>query len=173
MSYDELYPPMPEPLLMTEPMPLWYKHDQYCAYLQGSPSHDIENCYLLKHEVQQLVRSRIVSFEDRALNVKANPLPIHGNSSMNMVDGCPGEYRVYDVRHIRRYLVELHKNLCEISESEHDHDGCIICSVNPHGCVIVKRDIKRLVDDGMVHICQARDHDYDVNVIVPIFKTLE
>ncbi|XP_050920128.1 uncharacterized protein LOC127137744 [Lathyrus oleraceus] len=134
---------------MTEPMPLWYKHDQYCAYLQGSPSHDIENCYLLKHEFQQLVRSRIMSFEDRALNVKANPLPIHGNSSVNMVDGYPGEYKVYDVRHIRRYLVELHKTLCEISECEHDHDGCIICSVNPHGCVIVKRDIKRLVDDGM------------------------
>ena len=42
-----------------------------------------------------------MSFEDRAPNVKANSLPTHGNASINMVDGYPGEYKVYDVRHIR------------------------------------------------------------------------
>lgn len=82
-----------------------------------------------------------MSFEDRAPNVKANLLPPHGNTSMNMVDGYPGEFKVYEVHHIRGSLLEIHKDICLVSECEHDHEGCVICSVNPRGCVIVKRDI--------------------------------
>lgn len=104
-----------------------------------------------------MVRSGRVSFEDSAPSVKANLLPAHGNSSMNMVDGCHGQYKVFDVRQIRRSFVELHKTLCLIGECEHDHDGCIICSANPLGCIIVKRDVHRLEDEGMIHIRQARD----------------
>ncbi|XP_050896222.1 uncharacterized protein LOC127102949 [Lathyrus oleraceus] len=129
MSYAELYPslivknlvqprsPSPKP----EPLSWWYKHD-------------IENFYPLKYEVQWLVISGMVSFKDRAPNVKVNLLPAHGNFSANMVDGCPND-------------------------------------VNPCGCVIVKRDIQRLMDEGMVHIHQARNPDDDVNVIVLVFKT--
>ncbi|XP_050916483.1 uncharacterized protein LOC127131612 [Lathyrus oleraceus] len=114
-----------------------------------------------------------MSFEDCAPNVKANMSPTHGNSFVNMVDGCPDEYKVYDVRRIQRPLVELHKTLCQICECEHDHDGSIICSVNPRGYVTMKRDIHRLVDEGMIHIHQARNQEDDVNVIVPVFKTPE
>ncbi|XP_050897058.1 uncharacterized protein LOC127103860 [Lathyrus oleraceus] len=60
---------------MPEPLSWWYKPDQHCAYHQGAPGHDIENIYSLKYEVQRLVRSRMVSFEDRAPNVKSNMLP--------------------------------------------------------------------------------------------------
>lgn len=94
----------------------------------------------------------MLSFEDRAPNIKANPLSAHGNSFVNMVDGCPGEYIVYNLRHIQRSLVELHKTLGQISKCEHDHDGCIICSVNPHGCVIVKRDIAWVCECEQDHI---------------------
>ncbi|KAI5429250.1 hypothetical protein KIW84_034028 [Lathyrus oleraceus] len=89
----------------------------------------------------------MVSFEDRAPNVKANPLPTHGNSYVSMIDGCPGEFKIYDVSFIRRSLVRMHKDICMVSDCEHDHDGCAICSVNSRGD--------------------------DVNVIVPVFKTLE
>ena len=63
------------------------------------------------YEVQKLVKSGMVSFEDRAPNVKANPLPAHGNSSVNMVEGCPGEFKVFDVCFIRRSLVTMHKEI--------------------------------------------------------------
>ncbi|KAI5418536.1 hypothetical protein KIW84_042967 [Lathyrus oleraceus] len=63
--------------------------DQHCAYHQGVPDHNIEDCYPLKYEVQKLVKSGMVSFEDRAPNVKVNPLPVHCNSYVNIVDGCP------------------------------------------------------------------------------------
>ncbi|KAI5396378.1 hypothetical protein KIW84_062544 [Lathyrus oleraceus] len=115
----------------------------------------------------------MLSFEDRAPNVKANPLPAHGNSSINMVDDFPGEFKVFDVRFIRRSLVTMHKDICMVSDCEHDHNGCAICSVNPRGCMVVKRDIQRLMDEGLIQIVQSRHVDDNVNVIVPVFKTLE
>ena len=76
--------------------------------------HDIKNSYPLKFEVQKLMKSGMVSFEDRTPNVKANLLPAHENSSVNMVDGCPGEYKVFDVRFIRGSLVQIHKDICMV-----------------------------------------------------------
>lgn len=141
------------------------------AFHQGAPGHDIENCYALKYEVQKLIKSGMVSFEDKAPNVKLNMLHTHGNVSMNMVEGCPGNFRVIDISYILQYLVEIHKTLCLISDCEHDHNGCVICSVNPQGCVIVKRDIQILVDEGTIQTQQSRDMGNDVNVIVLVFKT--
>ncbi|KAI5402948.1 hypothetical protein KIW84_050517 [Lathyrus oleraceus] len=154
VSYAELYPSLGlknllqprNPPQIPEPLPWWYKPQLRCAFHQGAPDHDIENCYPLKYEVQKLVKSGMVSIEDRAPNVKANPSPAHGNSSVNMVDGCLGSFRVFDVRRIRRSLVEMHKTLCTISDCEHDHAGCAIYS---------SRDI----DNG--------------NVIFLVFKTPE
>ena len=67
----------------------------------------------------------------------------------------------------------MHKDICLVSDCEHDHDGCVVCSVNPRGCVVVKRDIQRLMDEGMIQIVQSRHVDDDVNVIVPVFKQQE
>ena len=66
-----------------------------------------------------------MSFEDRASNVKANSLPAHGNSSVNMVNGCSGKFKVFDVHFIRRSLVQMHKDVRLVSDCEHDHDGCL------------------------------------------------
>ncbi|XP_050918557.1 uncharacterized protein LOC127135986 [Lathyrus oleraceus] len=114
---------------------------------KGAPGHDIENYYPLKHEVQKFIKSGMVSFEDCAPSVKANLLPAHGNASVNMVDGYLGNFRVFDVRHIRH--------------------------VNPRGCVIAKRDIQKLIDEGVIQSQQSRHMDNDVNVIVPVFKAPE
>ncbi|XP_050889412.1 uncharacterized protein LOC127094649 [Lathyrus oleraceus] len=46
-----------------------------------------------------------------------------------------------------------------------------ITAFNSRGRVIVKRDVQGLVDEGPIHIHQARNQDDDVNVIVPVFKT--
>ncbi|KAI5412428.1 hypothetical protein KIW84_057196 [Lathyrus oleraceus] len=155
-SNFELYPSLVlknliqprNPPQILEPLPWWYKPELRCAFHQGATGHDIENCYPLKYEVQKLMKSGMVSFEDRVPNVKASPLPTHGNSSVNMVDGCLGEFKVFDVRFIRRSLVQMHKDICLVSDCEHDHDGCVIFSVNPRGCDVVKRDIQRLMDEG-------------------------
>ncbi|KAI5436290.1 hypothetical protein KIW84_022673 [Lathyrus oleraceus] len=90
---------------------------------QGAPGHDIENCYPLKYEVQKLVKTSMVSFEGRAPNVKANPLPAHGNTLVNIVDNSPGNFRVFDVRCIIRSVMAMHKDIFLVSDCEHDHDG--------------------------------------------------
>ncbi|KAI5410512.1 hypothetical protein KIW84_055862 [Lathyrus oleraceus] len=127
---------------ILEPLPWWYKSELRWAFHQGAPGHDIDNCYPLMYKLQKLVKSGMVSFEDRAPNVKANPLPANGNSSVNMVDSCPREFKVFDVRFIRRSLVRMHKDIFLVSDCEHDHDGCAICNVNPRGCMVVKRDFQ-------------------------------
>lgn len=119
---------------------------------RGAPGHDIEKCYPLKYEVQKLIKSSMVSFENRAPNVKSSLLPAHGNASLNMVDDCLGNFRVFDVHRIRRSLGEIHRDQLSVSDCEHDHDSCVICSINPRGCVIVKRDIHKLMDEGVIQI---------------------
>ncbi|KAI5401970.1 hypothetical protein KIW84_066434 [Lathyrus oleraceus] len=55
----------------------------------------------------------------------------------------------------------------------HDIENFYPLNVNPRGCVIVKRDIQRLMDEGLIQIFQSHYLGDDVNVIVLIFKTLE
>ncbi|KAI5394883.1 hypothetical protein KIW84_061490 [Lathyrus oleraceus] len=151
----------------------WYKPKLHCVYHSGALGHDVENCYPLKTKVQDLVRSGILCFEDVGPNVKKNPLPKHGKSSINMVQGCPGKYKVKYVSHIRQSLVEMHKVLCDYSHYENDHDRCRVCTVNQRGCRQVRKDIQEMLDEGVIEILQNRDADDEVNVISPVFRIPE
>ncbi|KAI5444932.1 hypothetical protein KIW84_013274 [Lathyrus oleraceus] len=100
MTYAELYPslidrklitPRDPPAVSTNPQ-WWYKPELHCVYHSGAPGHDVENFYPTK--VQDLVRSGILFFEDVGPNMKKNPLPEHGKAVVNMVQGCPGKYKV-------------------------------------------------------------------------------
>ena len=63
MTYTELFPSLiRKNLITTKPPPVapnsaspWYKADQLCEYHQGSPGHNIENCY---HAVEQSLDHR-------------------------------------------------------------------------------------------------------------------
>lgn len=77
------------------------------------------------------MQSGILSFEDSGPNVQANLFPKHGGSIVNMVEGYPGKYRVFDVNLIITSLVKMHATLCELSYYEHDHSSFHICSRNP------------------------------------------
>ena len=93
MTYAELYPALIQrhlvqpraPPAVPNPLPWYYKADHTCAYNQGALGHNIENCYLLKSEVQNMVRSGLLSFKDMGHNVQGNPFPKHGNA-VNMID---------------------------------------------------------------------------------------
>lgn len=110
-------------------------------------------------------------FEDYNLNVQANSLPKHGNATVNMVDGCPGKYRVFDANVIIRYLVEMYATLCELSYYEHDHASCQVFSRDPRGCVVVKRDLQDMLDQNLIQVRRDRDEDeHELNIIVPRFN---
>ncbi|KAI5404604.1 hypothetical protein KIW84_051676 [Lathyrus oleraceus] len=121
------------------------------------------------------MRCGILCFEEVGPNVKKNPLPEHGKS-VNMVQGCPGKYKVKYVSHIRQSLVEMHRFLCDYSHYEHDHDRCRVCSVNQRGCRQVRKDVQEMLDEAVIEILQNRNVDEDadeVNVISPVFRIPE
>ncbi|GAU10143.1 hypothetical protein TSUD_418590, partial [Trifolium subterraneum] len=162
-------PPVPAPL------PWWYKSDAFCAFHQGAPGHGIEHCLALKNEVQRLMRANILSFKDLNPNVQANPLPKHVASSVNMVNGCPGTYMVFDIQRIRESLVRMHINLCNLAFFQHNHAACAICPRNPRGCQRVRDDIQGMLDRRELTITYKRNEndvsgDDDVFVITPEFS---
>lgn len=119
MSHAKLFPTLIQknlvqtrtPPAILKELPWWYKPDHHCAFHQGAPGHDIDNYFTLKAKVRRLVQNGILSFEDFGPNVQANLFPKHGVATMNMVEGCPGKYRVFVVNLIRRSLVEMHTTL--------------------------------------------------------------
>jgi hypothetical protein len=100
MKYADLLPALlAKNLVQTKPpppiperLPAWYRTDLTCDFHQGAPGHDVEHCYALKKEVQNLVRANLLSFRDSNPNVQVNPLPNHG-SFVNMIQDyqevCP------------------------------------------------------------------------------------
>ncbi|GAU10369.1 hypothetical protein TSUD_420520, partial [Trifolium subterraneum] len=187
MKYAELLPALLEkkliqiraPPRVPEILPGWYRADLSCAFHQGAPGHDTEHCFILKSEVQRLIRANVLSFKDVNPNVQANPLPNHG-ASVNMVFGCPGKFQVFDIRHIREPLVQTHKNLCKLFFFKHDHEACPICPNNPRGCQQVRTDIQGMLDRRELQITYKRNEDEDPNdgngevfVIIPEFDIPE
>ncbi|XP_050896594.1 uncharacterized protein LOC127103370 [Lathyrus oleraceus] len=182
MSYTKLFPALIQKNLVetrtspTVPKELswWYKPNHHCAFHQGAPDHDVENCFTLKDEVRRLMQSGILYFEDSGPNVQANLLPKHYGEIVNMVEGCPGKYLVYDVNLIRRSLVEMHATLCEFNYYEYDHASGHISSRNPRGYDVVKIDLQEMLDQNLIQIRRDRDQDeHEVNVIVPRFNIPE
>ncbi|KAK2390738.1 hypothetical protein QL285_064254 [Trifolium repens] len=86
MKYADLLPALlAKNLIQTKPpppvperLPVWYRTDLTCAFHQGAPGHDVEHCYALKKEVQNLVRANLLSFKDSNSDVQVNPLPTMG-----------------------------------------------------------------------------------------------
>ncbi|XP_050916713.1 uncharacterized protein LOC127131865 [Lathyrus oleraceus] len=119
MSYEKLYPALIQknlvqtrtPTAIPKELPWWYKSHHHCAFHQGSPGHDIENCLTLKAGVKRLVQNGILSFEDSGPNVQANLLPKHGGATVNMVEGCPGKDRDEDEHDVN--VIVPHFNIPE------------------------------------------------------------
>ncbi|KAH1258093.1 hypothetical protein GmHk_03G007911 [Glycine max] len=150
-------------------LPPWFRHDLTCAFHQGAPGHDVENCYVLKNEVQKLVRANLLSFKDQNPNVQANPLPNHG-PAVNMIQDCDEDGVILNVQHVRTPLVPIHIKMCEAALFDHDHAACEVCPVNVKGCPKVQEDIQRLIDSRELIITRKGK---EVCVITPEFQRLE
>ncbi|XP_025985529.2 uncharacterized protein [Glycine max] len=150
-------------------LPPWFRHDLTCAFHQGAPGHDVENCYVLKNEVQKLVRANLLSFKDQNPNVQANPLPNHG-PAVNMIQDCDEDGVILNVQHVRTPLVPIHIKMCEAALFDHDHAACEICPVNVKGCPKVQEDVQELIDSRELIITRK---DKEVCVITPEFQRLE
>lgn len=84
MSYTELYSSLlkkrlavPRPLgPPLDPLPPYYNPNAHCSFHGGTPGHDLEGCYALKHIMRELIEKKILSFGDTGQNVKNNPFPL-------------------------------------------------------------------------------------------------
>src|SRR3954467_4364134 len=109
MRYADLFPALlAKGLVQTKNPPTpayesshWFKADQSCPYHKGAPGHSIENYFSFKADVQRLVKSGMRSFKDNNPNVQENPLPLHKEASVNLIDQQPNVIQIYDIRQIR------------------------------------------------------------------------
>ena len=66
---------------------------------------------------------------------------------VNVVFGCPGEFRMFEVEHLNEDLIQLHATFCRnAGQVEHQYGSCIVCCRDPPrmfycegGCSVVVR----------------------------------
>jgi len=72
MKYADLFPRLLErnlihtktPLSVPAILPAGYRANLSCAFHQGAPGHDIEQCFALQKIVQKLIRKNLIPFEE-------------------------------------------------------------------------------------------------------------
>ena len=85
---------------------------------------------------------------------------------VNMVSGCPGEFRSFDLEHLNEDLVRLHATFCHTAgQVGHQYGSCIVCYRDPRGCSIVKKGVKLLLDNGTIKITGQRDDYHEVDMV--------
>ncbi|XP_058787978.1 uncharacterized protein LOC131662257 [Vicia villosa] len=133
----------------------------YSAYSVCSNS--IQGCETVINDLQKLLDRGIISISRRKRSEDTH--------FVNMVQGCPGRYQVWDIRFIREPLVLMHIRLCRLAFFQHDHNACRICSMNPRGCLQVRREIQKMLDEKTLHITYERDDD--INMVTAKFPVPE
>lgn len=109
------------PLDVPNPLPWWYKHEVHCVFHQGESGNDFESCFSLKAEVQKFIKNGLLKFRDVEPNVQVNPLPEHGEPSVNMVEVCLDEKLISNVNLVKIPLADMHAKLCKDGLFRDDH----------------------------------------------------
>ncbi|XP_050920478.1 uncharacterized protein LOC127138120 [Lathyrus oleraceus] len=132
MSYTELYPSLLQKgLVAPRPMrpprdrlPPWYNPNAHCPFHEGAPGHDLEGCYASKHMIRELIESKILSFMDMGPNMKNNPLPPHGDPTVNAIEDASVGVTVDKVDDVKTPLAAFHARLVEAGLINVRHDKC-------------------------------------------------
>ena len=68
------------------PTTKFFRVDLRCAYHSGGAGNDTEGCINLKHKIQDLIDNRVIILQALSTNVNLNPLPYHGEATINMIE---------------------------------------------------------------------------------------
>jgi len=80
----------------ADPKGRQYDPSKKCAYHSGAPGHDTQDCWTLKHKIQNMIDSgEIVVKAPEQPNVNNNPLPQHNAEGVNMIGAGSRENRKY------------------------------------------------------------------------------
>ncbi|KAF1881408.1 hypothetical protein Lal_00023444 [Lupinus albus] len=90
----------------------WFNPNVTCAYHSGIISHSIEHCRALKYKVQHLVDTKQLTFENAPPDVHRNPLPNHGNQSINVGEGAQRGSYIWEVPEIKTPMKVIFQEMC-------------------------------------------------------------
>ncbi|XP_050897131.1 uncharacterized protein LOC127103946 [Lathyrus oleraceus] len=124
-------------------------------------------CRIVREDLQKEIDNGLIRVDRERNFNKVNMVQAKG-APINMVEGCQGNYQIYDVIFMRRSLVEMHKSLFRLLfVPPRDYTTCEFCSINPRACPLVRQDIQRLLDAGTITVVHPRNLENDANVIIP------
>ncbi|XP_074298824.1 uncharacterized protein LOC141629772 [Silene latifolia] len=93
--------PTPDPL--ADRQGKWYKQNAYCAYHQGK-GHDTENCYRLKHEIQDMIENGSLPIPTVRPNNLNNPFGDHANAVF-VEDNTDVSHLIQPICHLTGFFV--------------------------------------------------------------------
>ncbi|XP_050918568.1 uncharacterized protein LOC127135999 [Lathyrus oleraceus] len=134
------------------------KHDPNasCAYHVGYIRHSTEDCWTLKYKVQDLINKEILSFSEEKPNVKTNPLPNHGSSTVNVVIEEETTKSVLRAEDVRTPLSVVLKRLEKFGFLAGTHDDCAVCECDPDNCDKLRGCVQELMDQGLVQFSKSK-----------------
>ncbi|XP_058741175.1 uncharacterized protein LOC131613532 [Vicia villosa] len=150
-------------------------HIVFCG-LNYFPPHDYNACLVCSDSIQgcEIVINDLQKLLDRGVISISRRKRSEYTHYINMVQGSPGRYQVWDIRFIREPLVLLHIRLCRLAFFQHDHNACRVYSVNPRGCRQVRREIQKMLDERTLHLTYERDDNFNmVTAEFPIPEVVE
>ncbi|XP_020222728.1 uncharacterized protein LOC109805146 [Cajanus cajan] len=120
MTYTELLQHLVRNSLVTSkplkpiqpPYPKSFDPKAKCDYHAGVVGHFTEKGWALKYKVQDLIDEGLLSFKEENMNVSTNPLPGHGNSSVNSLENEPYQL-VKEVVRVKTPMKIVFDQLCE------------------------------------------------------------
>ncbi|XP_058782859.1 uncharacterized protein LOC131657480 [Vicia villosa] len=128
-----------------------------CEFHSGAPGHSIENCKALKHQVQNLLDSKVIEFTPtQGPNVVKNPMPPHGAHAANAIEFVEDTRLVKDVIELGSLLPLLKKELLRMGLYSSCGKFCTDCMVVSSVCDKVKSGVQQLIDSGYLQFERVR-----------------
>ncbi|XP_050919585.1 uncharacterized protein LOC127137143 [Lathyrus oleraceus] len=105
-------------------------------------------------------------------NVKNNPLPPHGDPTVNAIEDAFVGVMVEKVDDVKTPLAAFHARLVKTGLIDVLHDKCEECAAHLKGCQVVRDNIQDLTNNGVLQISGVIKNE-DVLVIEPCFNLPE
>ena len=130
----------------------------YYERMMASTPSDFTEMVRMGVHLEEAIREGRLTKSEGSSNVKK---PSYGfvkkkegeTNVVNMVFGCPGEFKIFDMEHMNDDLVQLHATFCHMaSQVEHHYGSCRVCCRDSRGCSILSKGIQMLLDNEIVKV---------------------
>ncbi|XP_050875850.1 uncharacterized protein LOC127079506 [Lathyrus oleraceus] len=115
VPYSQIFPYLQKEGLLTLrelkpvvfPYPPGYDANVHCEFHMGAPGHTLENCFAFQNRVQDLIEANVVTFTLRRPNVNTNPMPTHGDASVNAIEESDHGELILKVEEIQTPIAKI------------------------------------------------------------------